>query len=236
MSNSFFQFKQFRIEQVKCAMKVCTDSCIFGAWISVPHSTKQILDIGTGTGLLSLMLAQKSTANITAIEIDKDAYAQAKFNFENSKWKESISIILGDLRTYSFDKKFDFIICNPPFFKDKIVSYTTAEQIAKHSTHLQIEELFFAIDKLLQQDGKCALLFPYFRKEEIEKIAAQYHLQLEKTLYLKQTPNHDFFRYIALFSKDKVERIEHQSFSIKDKQDSYSEEIKNLLQPYYLNL
>lgn len=236
MANQFFQFKQFRIDQEKCGMKVCTDSCLFGAWISVPSTAKTILDIGTGTGLLSLMLAQKTNANITGIEIDNGAFEQTSANFKNSSWSKKLTVVQGDVRTYPFNEKFDFIVCNPPFFKDKIISFSQAEKIAKHSTHLSLEELFASIDRLLNENGKCALLFPFFRKQEIEQLAIHYHFEIAQTFYFKQTPSHDYFRYAVLLSKEKTVDINHLTCSIKNADDSYSDTAVALLQPYYLYL
>ncbi len=236
MANQFFQFKQFRIDQEKCGMKVCTDSCLFGAWITIPSTTKTILDIGTGTGLLSLMLAQKTKASITGIEIDDGAFEQTISNFKNSRWNDKLTIVQGDVRTYPFNQKFDFIVCNPPFFKDKIISFSQAEKIAKHSTHLSLEELFISIDRLLNENGKCALLFPFFRKQEIEQLALIYHFEIEETFYFKQTPSHDYFRYAVLLSKEKIAALKHLSCSIKNADDTYSDIAVTLLQPYYLNL
>ena len=128
MSNSYFQFKQFIIHQDRCAMKVTTDACLFGAWVAEEDKsekiiTKNVLDIGTGTGLLSLMYAQKnSLANIDAIEIDEDAYIQAKENVAASPFAERINIIHDDIKRFTFSKKYDCIISNPPFYEKEIRS------------------------------------------------------------------------------------------------------------------
>jgi tRNA1Val (adenine37-N6)-methyltransferase len=169
MSNNYFQFKQFKIEQENCAMKVCTDSCLFGAWLQPTENVTSILDIGTGTGLLSLMLAQKSTAQIHAIEIDKNAYLQANENFDNSVWKDRLHVHLGDIKSFNFPNTFDFIITNPPFFKNEVESEMHTEKIAKHSLHLNLTELLSAIHRLLSDSGKFAILLPFFRKDELEK-------------------------------------------------------------------
>ena len=151
MSNTYFQFKQFKIEQDKCAMKVCTDSCLFGAWLHVEENVKTILDIGCGTGLLSLMLAQKSAAKIDAVEIDASAYLQAKQNIESSIFSNNISIFNEDILQFSAHEKYDFIVCNPPFYENEKVSETHGEKLAKHSLKLTLENLIQKIDVYKRQ-------------------------------------------------------------------------------------
>ena len=217
-------------------MKVCTDSCLFGAWISVDEAVKNILDIGTGTGLLSLMLAQKTNAQIHGIEIDSTAFLQAKENFENSIWKDQLTAHLGDVRSFQFSKVFDFIICNPPFYENEVDSKLHEEKIAKHSLHLSLTYLLVSIKNLLADEGKFAILLPYYRKDEFEKLALAHQFYPQKTIFIKQTVTHNFFRYAAIFSKNNNEQIQHEEIFIKTKENSYSEEAINLLKPYYLYL
>src|SRR5262245_3491214 len=130
MANNYFQFKQFTIHQDRCAMKVTTDSCLFGAWVasresaarSSPGTRRRILDIGGGTGLLALMLAQRTNAFIDSIEIDKDAFQQAEENVKASPWSDRISLYHGDAREFSFQHKYQTIICNPPFYEKELKS------------------------------------------------------------------------------------------------------------------
>src|SRR4051812_24083842 len=117
MSNNYFQFKEFVIQQEHCAMKVCTDSCLFGAWASAwANNKKRILDIGAGTGLLMLMLAQNSSAIIDGIEIEPGCYRQLSTNVTSSPWADRLHAIENDVRQFQFKEKYDFIISNPPFF------------------------------------------------------------------------------------------------------------------------
>ena len=129
MANTYFQFKQFIIHQDQCAMKVCTDACILGAWFAekIP-SQSAVLDIGSGTGLLMLMLAQKNKSEIDGIELDLSSFKQLKENISISKWKESLHAFPGDVRTFSFSSKYDFIIVNPPFFEGDLLSSSAGKK------------------------------------------------------------------------------------------------------------
>lgn len=236
MPNTYFQFKQFRIEQEKCAMKVCTDSCLFGAWTEIEEHTSTILDIGTGTGLLSLMLAQKSSAHIYGIEIDENACLQTEANFNNSPWKNRLKLIMSDVLNFEPEYLFDFIICNPPFYEKEMASQTKGEQIAKHSLQLNLAALLEKIIRLLNPNGKFAILLPYYRKAELEMLANKHKYKPQKTLHLKQTPNHNYFRYAAVFSKDENDIISNEHISIKDEANEYTYEAQRLLRPYYLYL
>ncbi len=236
MSNNYFKFKQFKIEQENCAMKVCTDSCLFGAWLQPTENVTSILDIGTGTGLLSLMLAQKSTAQIHSIEIDENASLQAKENFDNSVWKDRLHVHLGDIKTFNFPNTFDFIITNPPFFKNEFESEMHSEKIAKHSLHLNLTELLSAIHRLLSDSGKFAILLPFYRKDEFEKMTSELQFYPEKTIFIRQTPAHNFFRYAAVFSNDKSIHLYHEEISIRMANQQYTSEAIDLLKPYYLFL
>ncbi len=236
MPNNYFQFKQFRIEQDKTAMKVCTDSCLFGAWVHPSPSTKNILDIGTGTGLLSLMLAQKTMAYIDAIEIDNDAFEQAKTNIASSKWNEKIELLHGDVRTYDFKKSYDLIICNPPFYINEQASVDEGEQIAKHSSKLSLPELLNTMKKLVSEDGAVALLLPYYRKEECIFLALEQGFFLEQLIDIQQSPKHSFFRFAGIFTTHQPTAPKSSTIAIKNEDDKYSEAFTELLKPYYLNL
>src|ERR1700761_7170285 len=130
MPNSYFQFKQFTVYQDQCAMKVCTDACILGAWFAhKAPAWSHVLDIGSGTGLLMLMLAQKHKGEINGIELDLAAFRQLKENIGQSPWAPMLRVFPGDVRSYSFPGKFDFIITNPPFYEGDLEASTTAANL-----------------------------------------------------------------------------------------------------------
>ncbi|HEX6849217.1 MAG TPA: methyltransferase, partial [Chitinophagaceae bacterium] len=175
MANSYFQFKQFTIHQNKCAMKVTTDACLFGAWVANEIKNvhkdsfgeelrvKYCLDIGTGTGLLALMLAQKVSGEINCVEIDAAAAKQAQENADLSPWGKRIFIMTGDAKKMveTFGKDFDLIISNPPFYEKEIRSASGSKNIAHHSDELTLKELLALIENYLEPTGNFFLLMPY---------------------------------------------------------------------------
>jgi tRNA1Val (adenine37-N6)-methyltransferase len=238
MANNYFKFKQFTVQQENCAMKVCTDACLFGALVADQVKTKaanNILDIGTGTGLLSLMLAQRVPAVIDAVEIDEAAYQQAKDNFEQSPWKERLSIFNKDILKFDVGKKYDGIISNPPFFENDLKSSDKNKNAAKHDTVLTLEQLLLTVQKLLNDDGSFALLLPYHRVEECILLAQKVDLYPNKKFLVKQTTKHDYFRGI-LFLSSKTSEFIHEEITIKEGNEKYSSKFIGLLKDYYLYL
>jgi tRNA1Val (adenine37-N6)-methyltransferase len=237
MSNSYFQFKQFIVEQDHCAMKVCTDSCILGAWFAERISScSLVLDLGSGSGLLMLMLAQKNKAEIHGIEIDLPALNQLKENISRSRWQERLNAFPGDARFYSYPAKYDFIISNPPFFDNELLSKSYDKNIAKHGLELSYEDLLRIIEANLRPMGSFGVLLPYGRADYFEKLANQCQFFLTEKLFLRQTPGHAPFRAILHFSRNKVKFIPDTLLTIKNDHAEYTNEFAELLKDYYLNL
>jgi tRNA1Val (adenine37-N6)-methyltransferase len=234
MPNPNFRFKQFTIQQDRCAMKVCTDSCILGAWTALRLSgAKKILDIGTGTALLPLMLAQKSKAFIATIESDPESAAQARENILQSPWSGRIELIEGDVRKYSFQPAYDFIITNPPFFESDLHSPKQKKNKAKHEVSLTLDELLTAIRSCLHPDGAFSILLPFHRTEYFEKLAGTNGFFLQEKLIVKQTPGHGAFRNICLFRYKKPEKVILNELKIKDSTGKNSVRFAKLLEDYY---
>lgn len=236
MANTFFKFKQFTIQQELCAMKVCTDSCLFGAMVAHYIENKKvnsILDIGTGTGLLTLMLAQKTLANIDAVEINQAACLQAKQNFESSPWKNRIHLFETSVQDFKPNKKYDFIISNPPFFENHLKSELQNKNIALHSDQLTLKELVFSVEKLLTNDGVFAVILPFERTEYF--INQMPSLFLIKKINTFQTHTHKTFRSILIFSRTESVLLERNIY-IKDSTNNYTTEFIKFLQDYYLYL
>jgi tRNA1Val (adenine37-N6)-methyltransferase len=243
MANSYFKFKQFTINQDKCAMKVTTDACLFGALVAgcktcLPAGKQLVncLEIGTGTGLLSLMVAQKNNAlKIDAVEIDAPAAVQAAENIAASPWAESIQVFNEDILSFGSEKKYDCIVSNPPFFEDNLQSADKAKNNAKHNTSLNLLQLLLVVEKNLSPDGFFAVLLPYHRVgyfiEESEKLG----LHLSKQILVKQTIKHKFFRGILFFNRRKT-GPQLMEIIIKDANQNYTPEFAASLRDYYLFL
>ena len=224
-------------------MKVTTDGCLFGAWVASEVSSQHsavgsVLDIGTGTGLLALMLAQKCEAAIDCVEIDAAAAKQAQENADASPWKERIFIMTGDAKeTISpLSKDFDVIISNPPFYENEIRSETDSKNVAHHSEKLTLEELLLIIKNHLTSTGSFFLLLPYKRNEEVKRLLKDHQLHISKMLLVKQSVKHDYFRIMikGKLNEKENKETEFDEISIRDDKLNYTQEFIDLLKEFYL--
>lgn len=218
-------------------MKVCTDACILGAWFSEKTPAySSILDIGSGTGLLMLMLAQKHKGEIQGIELDLSAFKQLKDNIGQSRWRGELKVFPGDVRQFNFPHKFDFIITNPPFYERDLETDSHARNLARHSKELTLAELLAAVDENLSAEGSFGILLPYHRVNYFEGLAASRHFHLRERLLVRQTPRHDLFRAVLHFSRNKENFIPETELSIQDERGQYTDEFVELMRDYYLKL
>jgi len=239
MANHWFQFKQFKIEQDKCGMKVTTDACLFGAWVASDLAKQKtqpqhILDIGAGTGLLSLMLAQKVDATIHAVEIDAAAAEQAKENCNASNWSERLTVTHLPLQELESNKLFDVIISNPPFFDNDLKSIATNRNLALHSTALDFQTLLSKVGQLLKADGSFFVLIPAHRTASFIVDAAKSGFHVSANIAVQQTEKHPTFRNMLKLVLTPV-ATSHHNIIIKENQD-YTEAFTALLSDYYLFL
>jgi tRNA1Val (adenine37-N6)-methyltransferase len=261
VANPYFQCKQFIVHQQHTSMKVCTDACLFGAWVSqktLVQNANNIVDIGTGTGLLSLMLAQvteSSKARITAIEIESQAAAEANSNFNISKWSDRLVLVNDSIQNFAtsigkgeFVSKglnnnflFDIIISNPPFYEGDLKSPDANKNKAAHSTELPWSILVENVSSLLNDAGSFFVLVPTLRAYTMQKLAEAHQLQLVEEVLVYNDAKHLPFRSFLHFTKakspiDKEISVLRNKIVIKNTDNTYSTAFTELLKDYYLHL
>jgi tRNA1Val (adenine37-N6)-methyltransferase len=234
MPNSYFKFKQFIIYQENCAMKVGTDGVLLGAWVNAGKAST-ILDIGTGTGLIALMLAQRSEARIDAIDIDIDAVNQAKANIEKSPWYDRIHIIHEAFQTYSQKSiKYDLLVTNPPYFLNALKSADAKRSIARHDHQLSQFDLIEGAARLLDPDGKFGVILPFTEYQIFtEQMQANNLFENRKTLVFTK-PGKKPARILAEFSFFKLPVEMGEIVIEKYGRHAYSEEYIELTRDYYI--
>jgi tRNA1Val (adenine37-N6)-methyltransferase len=237
MSNNYFAFKQFRIEQDACAMKVTTDACIQGAWTPVLPRVKRILDIGAGSGLLALMLTQRTnTAIIDAVEFDASAATQAQANSAASPWADRLRIHEADVRGYSDPVKYDMIITNPPFFNNSLLGDKERKNMARHTLSLSYTELLAAMAANVADDGYLSILLPATEYEQWKTLALSNGWYEVGKLSVCHRPNAAVKRTVGLFSLRNERIADDEQLTIQDASGAYTVEFSKLLAPFYLNL
>ena len=235
MPNTYFKFKQFIINQERCAMKVGTDGVLLGAWTNTLNATR-ILDIGTGTGLLALMMAQKSEARIDAVEIDQDAYVQAKENINLSKWKKRIHIYHTSLQDFykNTTDMYDLILSNPPFFSDSLQPSGISRALARHSVSLTLQELIELSARLLSRDGRCSFILPSDKSTELKTLLINADFYLNRLTYVKPNHKKDHIRMLVEISRCKNETVYETITLEEDKRHHFTKEYINLTKDFYL--
>lgn len=235
MPNTYFKFKQFRIEQDRCSMKVTTEGCLLGALVSMNGGEKSILDIGTGTGLLALMIAQRSHARIDAVELSHDAADQAKENFKQNPWHERMHVWLTSIQDFVANShhQYDLIVSNPPFYKGHLKSGKAKDQ-AIHRDLLSLEDLAQSVVGLLQKSGCFWVIYPDYEFEQFVKVAETYGLILQITYIIYDRPGKPIFRKIGVFRFDLQPNPVSEVLFIKEADGRYSERFQQLVEPYYL--
>jgi len=230
-----FKFKQFQVEH-SYAFKVGTDGVLLGAWAE-PNGAEQILDIGTGTGLLALMCAQKNpTAFIDAIEIDRDSVMEAEKNFEHSPWGNRMSVQFTNLKKFSREhpESYDYIICNPPYFSESSPSPNPAKALAKQGINFSLKNFVASSCELLQQHGMLALILPHQEHEKFEAIAEEHHLHCFRKLIAYKKEGHEAAFILSEWSFDEHETTV-ETINIRDKEGEYSKEHNELTEAFYLD-
>ncbi len=230
---SVFKFKEFKITQEKSAMKVGTDGVLLGSWVSC-KKLKNILDIGCGTGLITLMLAQRNNkSNVIGLEIDKIASQEAQLNITNSDWKERIKIKNTSLQKFNTKTQFDLIISNPPFFPQN--KSHQRRDIARRANKLSFEELIQNTASLLSEKGMFSIIIPKDSEEYLCKIAASNKLYINRVCYIKGNESSEVKRVMLEFSFIKSEVIAEQ-LTIEKSRHEYTDKYIHLCKDFYLKM
>lgn len=233
MPNNYFNFKQFSINQDRSSFRVGTDGVLLGAYTDI-RGAKRILDIGTGTGLIALMLAQRSNAEIVAIEPDHNSCLQASENVDQSKWKSRIKVVNSTLQEFTDNRKFDLIVTNPPWFADSLKNPDPGKSFARHNDSLPSGDLLTGVSRLLAEGGRFKLIMPYAEGNIFIAEAAGYGFYCHDILKIKPLPTSEIRRLIITFGRERVRATEKFLTIEHGKRHEFTEEYKNLTREFYL--
>lgn len=228
-----FRFKEFQVDDSLAAMKVGTDGVLLGAWAAVEHS-RNILDVGTGSGLIALMVAQRSGADVVAVDISEDAVRQAEYNVAQSPWSERVEVRLGDIRTMTFDHQFDHIVSNPPYFEESLQCLDAGRNLARHTTSLSFEELVGAAERLLIDGGLLSVVLPADAAARFRRVAFG-RLWLVRQLDVVTKQGETVKRTLMEFKRsDSPSMPRCETLAIHSLDGSYTDDYRRLTQDFYL--
>ncbi|WP_044402002.1 tRNA1(Val) (adenine(37)-N6)-methyltransferase [Lacinutrix sp. Hel_I_90] len=245
MSNQTFKFKQFEVNQDQCAMKIGTDGVLLGAWASIEKQPFAILDIGSGTGVLSLMLAQRSSAEVLdALEIDAMAYEQCVDNFEGSPWGDRLFCYHADLAEFTeeIDDQYDLIVCNPPFYSEDYKTENTQRDLARFQEAMPFEHLIESVSKLLMKDGVFCTIIPFKEEDQFIALASALNLKVDKRTRVRGTINSEIKRSLLEMSfceparSDDKNVINTTELIIETTRHNYTEDYINLTKDFYVKM
>ncbi len=238
MSNKPFLFKKFSVNQDRCAMKIGTDGVLLGAWTSISQNPFSVLDIGAGTGVISLMLAQRCYAElIDAIEIDANAYEQCTENFENSPWNDRLFCYHASVKEFAqeIDDEYDLIVSNPPFYSEDYKSSNSQRDLARFNDALPFEHLVMCVAKLLSEDGLFSVVIPHKEEVNFITLASNVNLYPNRILRVKGSPTSEVKRSLIEFSFNKSD-VSIDELIIETERHQYTKEYINLTKDFYLKM
>jgi tRNA1Val (adenine37-N6)-methyltransferase len=235
MPNNYFQFKQFTVYHDRCSMKVSTDGVLLGAWADV-NNISHALDVGTGSGLIALMIAQRSAALIDAVEIDHPACTQAFENVERSPWKNRIHVHSDSFQHFASvcGKKYDLIVSNPPYFRDALKPGDKRRSKARHDTDLTFDELLSNTSFLLNDNGRFCAILPYPEQENFIGLAYIHRLYCHRIVFIKTIAAADFSRIMLSFSHMPSVKAEKEELVIHRENGLYSYDYIRITKEFYL--
>jgi tRNA1Val (adenine37-N6)-methyltransferase len=236
-----FKFKEFTIHQDKTAMKIGTDGVLLGAWCAVENYPDTILDIGSGTGIISLMLAQRADAmTIDAVEVDESAYEQTVENFEQSDWGDRLYCYNATFQEFadeiaSEEETYDLIISNPPFYTDEFESEDIARNKARFTSAMPFEELVYGVVKILSSDGTFAVIIPFKEEENFINLAKKKHLFLNRVCRVQGNSKSEIKRSLLEFSFH-LSELKEEHLIIEIERHQYTKEYIDLTKNFYLKM
>lgn len=238
MANPYFRFKQFTVYHDRCAMKVGTDGVLLGAWAGTEYSMN-ILDVGTGTGLIALMMAQRfPAASLWAVDNEASALEQAKLNIDNSPFSDRITLVDSSFQQFALQTaiRFDLIVSNPPYFTDSLLPPKKQRAQARHSVTLTLDELLFASRSCLSESGILSLILPYSRSDELEKLCEKHSFHLKRKIIVLPLPNAVPKRILVDMTMQQTRQTATRSLIIEKSRHHYSRAFADLVRDFYLYL
>jgi tRNA1Val (adenine37-N6)-methyltransferase len=230
-----FQFKQFSVDHNLCSMKVGVDGALLGAWANI-NECDNILDVGTGSGLIALMMAQRNqSANIEAIEIEGNAFQQAQINFQNSPWSARLHLHFGDFKNWNTQQKFDLIISNPPYFTASLKSEKEGRNLARHDDSLPLFELLNKAKLLLSNTGRICLVYPFDGLKSIEEQTKTCALYIKSITLVKPIISKPPKRILVEITRNTNFEVTMNELSIQANANEFTAEYIHLTQDFYLN-
>lgn len=231
-----FFFKKFGMFHHRSTMRVGTDAVLFAQWVDVA-SSDNALDIGTGSGIIPLILAQKGVGSVDAVELDSDSYEEANLNFSISVYSDRLSVVQIDVRDYAAnnEKKYDLIVSNPPFYASDVKPIKEKKVMARHVSTLSFKDLLVAAKKMMKEDARFALVLPFYESRLFIKEAESLGFYLQKEFLISPIEGKEPNRVNMQFVLNEVESVETVLFTIRNKDYSYTDEYKEFLKDFYLD-
>lgn len=231
-----FFFKQFGMFHHRSTMRIGTDAVLFARWVEA-SSSDYALDIGTGSGIIPMILSQKGIGRVDAVELDRDSFEEARQNFSISVWKDNLEVFCDDVRSFSDRNvnKYDLIVSNPPFYASDVKPVRDKKVMARHVSTLSFADLLDSAKKMMKENARFALVLPYYESRLFIKEAESKGFYLQKEFLIAPIKGKEPNRVNMQFSLNENEDVEREVFTIRNKDYSYTEQYKEFLKDYYLD-